>query len=90
MCLGFEYIPEKGFGFGASYRHQSEVEIENGTIFSGVVEAYGIADLNLAYTFNENLSLSCTVQNLLDDKYRIMPYMPKIGRMALVKLRCNL
>ncbi len=61
-----------------------------GTIVSGLVENYGILNLNIGYAFNDQLSLTVSTQNALNNKYRIMPNMPQIGRMILAKFSYSL
>ncbi len=90
LNIGFDYIPESGLHFGASFIYQSEVEIENGTIFSGLLEDYGMLNLNIGYAFNDQIRITVSAQNALDNKYRIMPNMPQIGRMVLAKFNYSL
>ena len=84
--LGADYIPEgKGFSYGLSARYQDEMEVQSGTIFAGTLEAYTIVDASVGYNFGNGIRLNMTAQNVLDDEYRVMPRMPKIGRLVLLK-----
>ncbi len=84
--LGVDYIPEKqGFSYTASMRYQDAMEVSNGTIFSGPIDSYTIVDAGFGYRFNSGVKVNVTAQNLFNQEYRIMPKMPKIGRLVLVK-----
>lgn len=84
--FGIDHIPnEKGATFSASVRYQDKMEVSNGTIFVGTVDSYTIIDLSLGFNFGNGFSLNATAQNLFDKKYRVMPRMPKIGRLVLIK-----
>lgn len=84
--LGFDYIPDSnGWSYGASARYQDEMEVQSGTIFAGTLEAYTTVDLYLGYKLDNGLRLTVTALNALDESYRVMPRMPRIGRLILVK-----
>lgn len=84
--VGMDYIPEaKGFSYNASVRYQDEYQVEMGTIFSGVLDSYTIVDAGVGYNFGNGIKINVTAQNLFNNEYRVMPRMPKIGRLVLAK-----
>lgn len=60
----------------------------NSGIFVGKVERYTILDLNASYQlpFSNNTRLSLSIQNLTNNKHREFVGLPKIGRLAWMRL----
>lgn len=86
LRLGADLIPAD-FGFSSSLyiRYQDETSFVAGTIFSGTLDSYTIIDASVGYAFKNNYRINLTAQNLFDQAYRVMPRMPKIGRLVLIK-----
>ncbi len=80
--VGVDYIPEIGLTYNASVRYQNAMRAFDGTIFNGEVPAYTIVDASIGYDFGNGLQINLSGQNLLNNEYRIMPRMPKIGRLV--------
>ena len=88
---GIDFIPEnEGFSYNASVRYQDSYEVEMGTIFSGVLDSYTIVDAGFGYKFSNGLNVVVTGQNIFNNEYRVMPRMPKIGTLVLVKAMIDL
>ncbi len=72
LRLGFDYIPEKkGFNYNAALRYQSDVEVEEGTIYVGLVEAFTVVDAGVGYNFGNGVHVNLTGQNIFNTEYRI-------------------
>lgn len=84
--VGIDNIPaNRGWIYGLSLRWQDAMQVESGTIYAGELDAYTVMDGSLGYNFGNGFRLIMTGQNLLDNEYRVMPKMPKIGRFIMLK-----
>lgn len=91
LKVGFDkFAEEKGFGYNASLRYQSSVAIQEGSIFVGDLDAYTIIDAGVSYNFGQGTKINLSAMNLLDNAYRVMPRMPKIGALYLINIRHSL
>jgi iron complex outermembrane receptor protein len=89
--IGFDHLPlEKGWIYGLSLRYQDAMQVQSGTIYAGRLDAYTIVDGTLGYDFGNGFRLNMTGQNLLNNEYRVMPRMPKIGRFIMLKATITL
>ena len=84
--LGANYEPASGIQAGLSLMHNSEFESSLG-VYNGTVEARTLVDVNVGYKFTNNLFVSLSVDNVLNNKYRTFPRMPEIGARVLGTLR---
>lgn len=84
--VGLELFPEYGFNGFWMLRYQNAWNSVNGVPWTGPVDSFMIMDLGLGYTFENNLSLTGTITNLLQEKYRAFYGAPKIGRQVIAKL----
>ena len=84
--IGIDRIPDqRGWIYGLSLRYQGAMQVQSGTIYAGHLDAYTIMDGSLGYDFGNGFRLNMTGQNLLNNEYRVMPRMPKIGRFIMLK-----
>lgn len=92
--LGLNYIPESGLNGSISFQHDDPYVASAGQFSTDdpttpdVVEktdARNLIDLAVGYNFDFGLGLSLNVSNALNNEYRYLPNMPKIGRRALLK-----
>ncbi len=84
--LGVNYNPETGFNGSIAFQHDDSYFASAGD-FAGDTEARNLVDLGLGYNFDFGLGLSLAVTNALNNEYRYLPNMPKIGRRALLRAR---
>ncbi len=84
--LGLELFPEYGFNGFFMLRYQNAFNSINGLPWTGPVDSFVVADLGAGYTFKNDLSLTGTITNLLQEKYRAFYGAPKIGRQFIAKL----
>ncbi|RMG84790.1 MAG: TonB-dependent receptor, partial [Bacteroidetes bacterium] len=81
---GLVYAPEMGLNGSISYQYDQSYYAGAGQ-FAGDTGDRNLVDLALGYNFDFGLNLSLAVTNALNNEYRYLPNMPKIGRRALVK-----
>ena len=86
LKLGIDYFPEFGPNGFVMVRYQNEWQSEAGLPWSGPVEAYTVVDAGFGYSFENNVSINCTVTNLLMEKYRGFFGSPRIGRQFMAKM----
>ena len=68
------------------FRYVSGFPVNSGT-YIGDVDPYHLVDLTLSYNLMQNTALILTIQNLLDNKHFEMVGAPKIGRLAMLRVR---
>ncbi|WP_455169042.1 TonB-dependent receptor plug domain-containing protein [Aegicerativicinus sediminis] len=89
--IGIDRIPdERGWIYGLSLRYQDAMQVQSGTIYAGRLDAYTVVDGSVGYDFGNGFRLNMTGQNLLNNEYRVMPRMPKIGRFVMLKATVEL
>jgi len=57
--------------------------------FSGPTGDRTLVDLGLGYKFNETMTFNVSGQNIFNNKYRVFPLFPQIGRRVLATLTLN-
>ncbi|MEO1259676.1 MAG: TonB-dependent receptor [Bacteroidota bacterium] len=83
--LGVNYTPEKGIRGNISFQHDESYFSASGD-FAGNTEERNLVDAAVGYSFGNGLSIDVSAQNVLDNEYRYLPNMPKIGRRTLGRL----
>ena len=83
--MGMNYNPEAGINGSLAFQHDDSYYSASGQ-FSGDTGARNLLDAAVGYNFDFGLGISLAVTNVLDNQYRYLPNMPKIGRRALGKL----
>lgn len=90
---GATYTPDAGFRGSFSYQYDDGYKANLGQ-YSGDVPSKNLIDFSVGYKFVEGFAKGATLDlgatNLLDNKYRALPNMPKIGRTVLLKLVYNI
>lgn len=100
LALGYRGI-SNGFGAELRMRYNDAFPVMsgvyNGTLCIGgdpaagaepCVDSYTLLDATFGYRLPiQGASIQLSVQNLLDEEYRSFPGVPKIGRMALVRIK---
>ena len=86
--LGGNYATEKGFRANLSVQYDESFMALLGQ-FSGETGDRTIVDLGLGYKFNDMMTFGVSAQNLFDNKYRVFPLFPQIGRRVLATLTLN-
>jgi outer membrane receptor protein involved in Fe transport len=94
--LGVNYNPEVGFNGSIAFQHDDPYVASAGQFSTDdpttpdVIEktdARNLIDLGLGYNMSNGLGFSLAVTNALNNEYRYLPNMPKIGRRAIAKVR---
>jgi len=83
--LGVNYIPDLGIKGSLSFQHDDSY-FANAGQFAGDTEVRNLVDASVGYTFDFGLSIGVSATNLLNNEYRYLPNMPRIGRRVLAKL----
>ena len=83
--VGVNYTPEKGIRGNLSFQHDDSYFSASGD-FAGDTEERNLVDAAIGYAFGNGLSIDVSAQNVLDNEYRYLPNMPKIGRRTLGRL----
>ena len=68
-----------------SYRHVDRFEWQDG-LWAGTIGPYNIFDFHYNYTINDNLKLSMSALNFLNDVHREMVGGAKLGRQVIFRL----
>ncbi len=93
--VGANYTPDMGFRGSISFQYDEPFVAAAGQFSTDdlstpdVVEksdARSLVDASVGYKFDFGLTIDASASNLLNNEYRYLPNMPKIGRRALVKL----
>ena len=88
LKLGGTYrIPEWGLRLRGQGRYAGSFRMRSG-VFEGDVDSYTVVDASGVYDipYGEGLSLTVSIDNLLDNKYRSFVGAPEIGRMPYAQL----
>ena len=83
--LGFNYTPESGWRGNLAFQHDDSYFSNSGQ-FSGNTEARNLVDAGIGYKFANGVAIDITATNLLDNEYRYLPNMPRIGRRTLARI----
>lgn len=83
--LGVNYTPETGFNGSIAFQHDDSYFSSSGD-FAGDTDERNLIDLGVGYNLSNGLGFSLAVTNALNNEYRYLPNMPKIGRRALAKV----
>ena len=86
--LGFTYTPASGWRGNLAFQHDDSYFSNSGQ-FSGDTDARNLVDAGIGYKFANGLTIDITATNVLDNEYRYLPNMPRIGRRTLAKLTYN-
>ncbi len=86
---GINYTPESGFRGSLAFQHDDSYFASAGQ-YTGNTDVRNLVDASLGYKFNNGLAIDLSATNLLNNEYRYLPNMPKIGRRALAKLTYNI
>ncbi len=91
--LGVNYAPEFGWRGSIAFQHDDSYAARAGQFSTfdanGVnfgTEERNLVDAAVGYKFDSGLAIDVSASNLLDNEYRYLPNMPKIGRRVLGKL----
>ncbi len=80
----------KHFGFAATYRWQSEIEVWESTFLSGNLPAYGMLDAQVSYRIPKSKNLvKLGANNLLNKYYKTAYANPEIGGLYYVSFGFN-
>jgi len=83
--IGANYTPELGIKGSMSFQHDDSY-FANAGQYTGDTEVRNLVDASVGYTFDFGLSIGVSATNVLNNEYRYLPNMPKIGRRVLAKL----
>ncbi|MEM1121975.1 MAG: TonB-dependent receptor [Bacteroidota bacterium] len=91
--VGLNYTPATGFRGSLAFQHDPSYAARAGQFSTfdanGVnfgTEERNLVDASIGYKFDSGLAIDISAQNLLDNEYRYLPNMPRIGRRTLAKL----
>jgi outer membrane receptor protein involved in Fe transport len=85
--VGFGMKDYRSFGFNINYKWVDSFEYFGSPQFSGPVNAYGLLDLQVNYTFKEyNTRIKAGSSNILDNQHYEAYGAPLIGRLVYLSL----
>ena len=84
--MGINYAPEAGLRGSIAFQHDDSYFAGLGQ-FTGNTEERNLVDASIGYKFDFGLAVDLSATNLMNNEYRYLPNMPRIGRRALLKLR---
>ncbi len=88
LSAGVQYQNNvQGFNAGIRFRYVDKFPVQSG-VYNGIVQAYGVLDLNASYTlpFSMNTRLTVSVQNFMNNMHQEFLGAPEIGRLGLIQL----
>ncbi|MGB0929784.1 MAG: TonB-dependent receptor domain-containing protein [Chitinophagales bacterium] len=83
--MGMNYTPESGIRGNISFQHDDSYFSASGE-FAGVTDERNLIDAAIGYKFENGLAIDLSATNLLNNEYRYLPNMPKIGGRYLGKV----
>ncbi len=83
--LGLNYAPTTGLKGSLAFQHDDSYFAAAGQ-YSGDTEVRNLVDASIGYGFDNGLVISITGNNILNNEYRYLPNMPKIGRRVLARV----
>ncbi len=78
---------DNGFEAMTRFRFTDAFPVNSG-VFIGEIDEYALLDVNLGYKLpvDQNVKLTLTIQNMLDNRHYEMIGAPEIGRLSLMRL----
>ena len=86
---GISYQSDKKLSGSLSYQWDQGYT-SNVANFLGEIDAKSLFDITLGFKFNTGLKLEVSATNLLNNEFRALPGLPKIGRTATARLLLDL
>ena len=86
---GISYQSDKKLSGSLSYQWDQGYT-SNVANFPGEIDAKSLFDITLGFKFNTELKLEVSATNLLNNEFRALPGLPKIGRTATARLLLDL
>jgi len=86
---GISYQSDKKLSGSFSYQWDQGYT-SNVANFPGEIDAKSLFDITLGFKFNTELKLEVSATNLLNNEFRALPGLPKIGRTATARLLLDL